>query len=114
MSKLDDECKRVRAGRVGLMDDRCRHDLLIGYCKQCVIDGLEARVAELEERIETSQWVAAEELKKQGARVAELEEAARAVCFQPVGKRRTTCNAEALQALDALLPDQSGKGERSQ
>ena len=46
------------------------------------------------------------------ARVVELERAARNVVFEPVGKRRATCNSEALMALETLVPDdQCGEGD---
>lgn len=44
-------------------------------------------------------------------RVAELEAAAREVVFAPVGRRRATCNSEALQALESLVPDDIPDGD---
>lgn len=74
-----------------MMDDRCRHDLLIGYCKQCVIDGLEARVEVLELRVYQMGEFAKDELNYE---IEDLERMA--------ATRRPK------------MPDQSGKGERSQ
>ena len=48
----------------------------------------------------------ADEVERLAYLVAKLEAAARKACLGPLGERHATCNAEAMEALDALVPEQ--------